>query len=275
MTAFVPRTIRDTEQAAAWASLREGIPTGMSEPLLGWVFYYFHHFNPSSGRYYQNKGSLRQVGIDLRLDVDSWDDLTRWMRADQDLFVNVIDWCLHRCTELEDAVALEVILRDGSSAWKMARRGEAFELQRRVDPTVEAVVQTSAPPETAAYHHLAEAWSYLHSQNRDPRAAYSEAVLAAEYAVGPVVIPNDQRPSLGKAINCMSDAPQKWVTALGEDGVKAVIAMMMALQRANQRHANADGTRPIVVSQAEAEAAVHLAANICHWFTSGAVTRAV
>ena len=39
------------------------------------------------------------------------------------------------------------------------------------------------------------------------------------------------------------------------------------------RHGTDDASTPLSVSQAEAEAAVHLAVTLVQWFTSGAVSR--
>jgi hypothetical protein len=55
----------------------------------------------------------------------------------------------------------------------------------------------------------------------DPKAAYAHAVIAVEFTVLPVVIPHDRKGTLGKARARMNGAPEKWGSALGEDGVEA------------------------------------------------------
>jgi hypothetical protein len=272
MARFVPRSIRGTDQEAQWVSLRQGIPSGMDEPLRAWVERIF--YRPPYG--YVDSERFSGIAIDLDMDLtgNPWSKLNLWMTNDPDRFFDIVDWCLHQCSDdPETAIELERLLVRGSSATKVAHVGDHFELQDRIDSTVEQAAKSAAAPGSASAHHLALAWSLVYGQNKIPNASYADAVLAAEFVVCAVVIPKDPQPSLGKAIPALRDAPTKFQSTLGEDGIEAAIAMMKALWRQHKRHAGTDSTEPIVTTQEEAEAAVHLAATLVHWFTSGVVSR--
>ena len=103
---------------------------------------------------------------------DPWQWVTSAMTASPVQFIDVVDWCLHRTSDIEDAAVLEVILSQGSSVWKVTRLGDVFELQNRIDSTVEIAARTSATPRSAAAHHLAESWSYVYGENQNPTAGY-------------------------------------------------------------------------------------------------------
>jgi hypothetical protein len=276
MPTFVPRSVRGTSGEDEWTSLRTGVPDGLTTPLLGWIHPFFHRYNTNYCRWHSDPAKLDAFSIDLGVDVDRahpWQRVTSAMIASPVHFIDVVDWCLHRTTDIEDAEALEDILSQGSSVWKVARSGQVFELQNRIDSTVEMAARASATPRSAAAHHLAEAWSYVYSQSQNPTAGYRAAVIAVECVVLPVVIPNDQIGTLGKAIHAMDAAPTKWMSSLGEYGVESAISMMRALWLQQRRHGMRDPSKPTAMSQPEAEAAVHLAATLVHWFTSGAISR--
>jgi hypothetical protein len=73
----------------------------------------------------------------------------------------------------------------------------------------------------------------------------------------------------------MKAAPHKWKVSLQPakgDPVMHVIGMMELLWTAQiDRHGTADETVPLTVSREEAEAAVHLALTLTHWFQTGIV----
>lgn len=125
-----------------------------------------------------------------------------------------------------------------------------------------------------AGEHLRIAWSEAYGRTPDSGKAYLEAVRAVEAAAAPVVIPRDPLPTLGKILTALSDRPEKWVVTLGGSSQQPVDtrAVMDMLWRSQfDRHGTADENVPMNVSDAEAEAAVHLAALLVHWFKTGAV----
>lgn len=215
------------------------------------------------------------IAMNYRLgdeEYGAWIELERGLTEEYgEFFLDVVDWCLHQTDDVESAEELEQMLAAAGSAWRVAVRGNTFELIDRVEPVAEEAARTAAPPATSASFHLNEAWSYCHGRTKSPKAAYDEAVLAVEAVVHPVVIPKDERATLGKALKAMRDTQTKWRSPLGEYGVEAAIAMMNALWKQNQRHGVAE--RPITVRQEEAETAVQLAVTLVRWFSSGGIAR--
>jgi hypothetical protein len=104
-------------------------------------------------------------------------------------------------------------------------------------------------------------------------------VRAVEVAAIPIVIPNDSGATLGRVIPALRDAPSKWRVVLtpsrGSNPVETVAHMCELLWKSQwDRHGVADESVPLNVSLEEAQTAVHLAATLVQWFTSGAVTLA-
>jgi hypothetical protein len=114
----------------------------------------------------------------------------------------------------------------------------------------------------------------IYGRHPDPAKAYDEAVRAVEAAAIPLVLPNGKVETLGKVLRHFKDAPDKWVLAIeGDDGnIAALTAMIEMLWRGHVgRHSGGPNSRP--QRQDEAEMAVHLAATLVQWFTSGTVQR--
>jgi hypothetical protein len=100
-----------------------------------------------------------------------------------------------------------------------------------------------------------------------------------EASAGPVLTPDDPRPSLGKMIAALRDGKDKWDFTFTVDSTvnpKDVLLQMMQLLWTNEysRHVDADPTAPLHVSQPEAESAVVLALTLVNWFVSGAIISA-
>jgi hypothetical protein len=274
---FVPRSVRGTDEEAGWNALRPGAPDGVRQPLLEWIADWFNvtiQLRYVSGSTFR---LLHECASDLRFHLSSdpfyvWAQFEIVMTEQPDQIIDVLDWCLHR-SSAKQAGRAERLLERVHSAYKVSPRGDAFEIVDRIGPTVTAAVQSAAPPHSVAAHHLEAAWSHVYGRTNNPDAGYAESVKAVEAVVLPVVIPKDSRGTLGKAIDSMSSAPGKWKSTLGADGVTAAIAMLDALWRQQRRHASAKSSVPISSTQDEAEAALHLAATLVHWFDSGVVSK--
>ena len=87
------------------------------------------------------------------------------------------------------------------------------------------------------------------------------------------MIPDDPKATLGKAIGAMKAKPEKWVTEIGN--VDTVLRMLESVwQSQSDRHGTNEVTRPLNVTQQEAEAALHLALALVHLFRTQAIRRA-
>lgn len=150
-------------------------------------------------------------------------------------------------------------------------------LTRRVDPTVRDAadrVVNSAP--TTAATHLRSAWTAAYGLHPDPTTAYRDAVRAVEAVACPLVLPNADKPTLGTMRDHLRDAGHKWQIALvnkdDDPDVTPLVAMLERLWTGQvSRHGGGRNFRE--QTQAEAEAAVHLAATLVHWLSTGVLTK--
>lgn len=175
---------------------------------------------------------------------------------------------------------LETLLREGSSAWRVNDSFSA--LTRRVDVTVTAAAQASegtamaVPAAGSAGGQLRAACDALYGLHPDPSAAYRDAIRAVESAAHATIEPNNAKATLGTMLGQFRNAPHVYRIAIpGPDGTGSItpLTAMMELLWTGQtsRHGGQAPTRPETFE--EAQVAVHLAATLVQWFTSGAVTR--
>ncbi|MFD3719330.1 hypothetical protein [Streptomyces sp. NPDC058674] len=166
---------------------------------------------------------------------------------------------------------LDDMLADAGSAFEVDWRQRC--LRRRVDATVTAAVEQAISMD--AGRHLEAAWAATYGRHPDPSKAYDEAVRAVEAAAIPVVLPKSTQDSLGKVLAHLRDAASKWELAIeGRNGgdVTPVREMISLLWKGHvARHPGSPGFRR--QRQDEAQMAVHLAASLVHWFTTGAIRR--
>jgi hypothetical protein len=89
-----------------------------------------------------------------------------------------------------------------------------------------------------------------------------------------LVSPNDKLATLGKMVAELKSNATKYLVILLGNGDFVTIARLMAQllwTGQHDRHGNFDASKPISVSQVEAEAAVHLAALLVQWFETGVI----
>ncbi|MFL5799803.1 MAG: hypothetical protein ACJ77A_17985 [Actinomycetota bacterium] len=203
------------------------------------------------------------------------------MERDPTKFLDAVDFLVHRAGTHGQAVpemeTLDDILEEGGSMWRVAVRDGEPRLERRVEESVASVVEDVVARTGRAGQYLALAWTDLYGRNPNPSGAYREAVKAVEAAAQPILLPQNDRATLGQLIAAVRDAPTKWTVNLKPsqgDPTTDLLGMMQLLWRAEyDRHGTASGEVPLQVGAEEAEAAVHLAATLVHWFHSGTVVR--
>lgn len=209
---------------------------------------------------------------------EAFRDLWNRAQSDPDLLLDIVDFCLGSGqSHWQRIEALRVALDEGGSAWTVGKGSDGnWELQRRIDPTTQALVKDAAGSNKRAEHHLAAAWSEIYGRNPSPSEGYREAVRAVETVAIPVISPNKPTATLGSLIADMRAKPVKWTTCLNPpapiDDVGQVIGMMELLWKAQlDRHGTPDPTAPLHVTPEKAEAGLHLAATLVHWFQSGVI----
>ena len=189
-----------------------------------------------------------------------------------DLLLSYLSASRHYAKE-QLADELNAFLYQGGSKWCVSAGRDSLEERVALEAAERAAQLTTAG--TRAGEHLREAWHSVYGRNPNPSHAYREAVRGVEVAAIPVVSPKNDKATLGTIIRDMKAAPKKWKVSLQPakgDPVEHVIGMMELLWTAQfDRHGTADESVPLSVGAEEAEAAIHLALTLTHWFQTGIV----
>lgn len=166
---------------------------------------------------------------------------------------------------------LNLMLFASGSAWQVVEvEGATSSLERRVEAPVEQAARAEMERGGNAGRHLQTAWHAVYGRTSNASTAYREAVRAVEASAKPILTPTDPVATLGKMIRAIRDKPTKWITTVGT--VEGLADMMGALWTSQlDRHGTDDESVPLSVSPTQAEAALHLAATLVHWFRSGHV----
>ncbi len=277
-----PLSLRGSDPDPRFDEPSEGLPPWLKGPVLEWVE---DAFLPGG---YENDEALRALQLDFRLEeplgaggIYPRNDLINRMHADDDFALDVLDWMVHNHRyfsaghrSAEWVGELGLLLNQGGSAWEVITLDYmSHQLTRRaVGPVVEVLEQT-ATEATRAHSHLSNAWSKLMGRRPDPSGAYREAVRAVEAVAKPVILPNNDRATLGQMIAAMREKPEKWTVTIGTvDNVRAQMQTVWTGQL--DRHGTDDETVPLNVSPAEADAAFSACLNIVRLFVGGHVVHA-
>lgn len=92
--------------------------------------------------------------------------------------------------------ALNQLLIDGGSVWNATPTG----LQRRVDPPVQAAFEAASSPHDVASTELEEAWRNTYGRHPDASDAWDHAIKAVEAILIPIILPNQDKPTLGQVV---------------------------------------------------------------------------
>jgi hypothetical protein len=289
----VPLYARMTEAGASeFARLHSGIPAWMRESLWEWLRQRLcKYVGTYPDQYWDPRvAAIREIERLCRLDsgwsgsgndfsdrTNGLEALRRVLYENEVAFLTAVDLWLPR-TDDSSHMELEIILLDAASEWRVGEFESQSALVKRIDETVQRAAEVLARQGTRAGNLLSDAWRHAFSMQRDASASYRCSVRAVEAAAGPILTPDDPRPSLGKMIAALRDGMSKWTFTFTIDSAvepKKVLLEMMQLLWTNEysRHVDADPTSPLHVSQEEAESAVVLALTLVNWFTSGAITR--
>ncbi|MFF1872353.1 hypothetical protein [Kitasatospora herbaricolor] len=175
---------------------------------------------------------------------------------------------------------LQRLLDDACSRYTVRSDGRA--LVARVDPAVARTLKASLdsadrPERGSASEHLHEAITQAYALTPDPVKAYSEAIKAVESAAHATLDPKRDRATLGTMLGELPKIAHKLVFEIEgadpQNGIEMVRRMMLQLwDGQTSRHGKQRPTRK--ETPTEAVAAVHLAAVLVQYFSSGAIRRA-
>lgn len=254
----------------------EGVPDHLRGPLTAWLADAIRCWDTLP----------IEVAMRLRFSISTHDgetaadELLAAAAGNPDLFFDAVDALLSISAEdpgdglADDTIQyLDAILREGGSVWQVSPDQGA--LIQRVNPAVIRAVASVMSPAGEAEQHLAAAWRAAYGRHPDPPRAYSEAVLAVEAAGGHLVLPRDSAATLGKMNNHIRDALGRWHIGIslpadgGPDAAPLLAMTGLLWDGQSGRHGSGNRTGP--VTQQAAEMAVHLAATLVQWFTSGGI----
>jgi hypothetical protein len=212
---------------------------------------------------------------------DLLEDLLTRIAEDDEFGLDVLDWMLHEWRQFEAypgdaaewAKTLGNRLSQGGSAWEVVANDDRFQLSRRaVGPVVEVLEQT-ATEASRAHSHLTAAWTKLTGRGPDPSGAFRESVRAVEAVAKPVVLPRDDRATMGSMIAALREKPEKWTVTLGS--IDDLRSQMEAVWKGQlDRHGTDDESVPLNVSPTEADAAFSTCLNLVRLFAGDHVTQA-
>jgi hypothetical protein len=287
-----PLSVRETNGAEAYDGPHDGVPEWMFGALWDWITKRYPltrvlmsgaYDDPAASDTYRRI----QMALGLSLEQPGREALARRMQSTLHgiavqrpaVLLDVADyWLAHDAAgERVAKRELDDLLRASRSVWTVTP-GEPAYLARRVAAEVRdaaiALGDTGRPAE-----HLSRAWRALYGRNPNPSEGYREVVKAVEVAARPVVSPDNGRTTLGTIIHDMRTKPDKWTVGLKHHTpggqVSAVVGMLDLLWSGqSDRHGDPDPAAPLEVTQDEAEAALHLALTLVHWFSRGVVMRA-
>ena len=174
---------------------------------------------------------VRESSVRMMLDTRSGQEL-----------LELVDFCLAKEVlnqgPSQAASRLEEILESSGSVWTVGLRGERLGLLRRVSEEEKKLFLSTQGPITSAGKLLAEAWEAFYGINPNYELAHSQAVKAVEEAILPLVLPNDKKGTLGKALGELKENSTKEKKS---EGLKfplnpAVVPMLETIWNQGSRH---------------------------------------
>ena len=266
-------------------TLHDGVPDWLDQPLRDWLQIVF---TDEGG-----EGSERLAGRVL-MRLRWWKDnqqqryVARLAVSPQTELLTVVDAVLQLHPAWDPGVGipaslfrvkvggLDDILTDAGSLYQIDFNRRC--LVRRVDATVQAAVDAAIATATSTVAgHLRTAWVAAYGLHPDPDKAYDHAVLAIEDLTCPLVCPRNIKATLGVVVSDLRNQAAQWElsienTSTGQPaGIDSVVQVLDLLWKGQSRHGGNPNSRQ--QTQAEAEAAVQMAAALTQWLTAGVLHR--
>ncbi len=271
-------------------ALHEGVPPWLRVPLLKWAA-------TVTTATYQNEYWETKQANNVEL-LEEYETATRAVNTrlvefrqkgvlglfevmDAEEFLDFVDFLVYKqgASDFEGIKALralEAILADAGSAWRVGKRNGHAALEQRVPEGVAEAIDSIAQLPGHAGALLAEAWNAGFGRAPDSEKAYAKAIKAVEAAAIPLVSPSNKAATLGTVLAQMKQQGN-WGLEMSREHNEyptrqALIGMMQTLWTGqNDRHAGQPGYASS--TPREAEAAVLLAVPLVQWFSSGAIAR--
>lgn len=204
----------------------------------------------------------------------SWRDLRFAMRADDSLYLDVLDMLL-RIVDENEMERLEELLWEVAHEYRVDFANRR--LVQRVDETAHDAYVSAITPEDHASESLRKAWALTFGRDRDSAKAWDQATNAIEVLLQPIVSPNDSAATLGKMLGALRDGAAKFEAALpareangaSEAGLQRFIHGVSLVGYRPARH----GTDRRPVNPQESRAVVFQAVTVVSWLRDGVLRR--
>jgi hypothetical protein len=203
--------------------------------------------------------------------------------GDPRVMLDVTDYLLSKTTpgtnttDARRLQELDRLLMEAGSMYRVDMEGEPPRLIRRVEGSVEEAARVTMSREDTAGNLLRRAWNSVYGRHPNPSDGYRQAVRAVEAAAIPIVLPNDASATLGKVIGNLRSHPDLWHLSFTHRTephrpIQTLVSMLTLLWEGQYDRHVGEGV-PLLVSQEEAETALHLSVTLVQWFIAGQVSR--
>lgn len=278
----VSRWLPPGADPAKYAELSEGIPPWMAAPFGAWFRSELTSRNVGGGASYktglvQEFDTLTRRSQPLATEFSKRGPAYLTGKFDVDELLHFVDFLVYKNslkTDSESAAALEKVLTEAGSAWRVGTRDGNAGLERRVPEGVQIAAEAVMSNSGTAGELLSEAWHAAFGQSPDFEEAYEKAIKAVEEAGAAVVAPKNSVTTLGSMARDM-EAQGDWALSLAVNPKHptqdVTTKMVRALWEGQESRHGGNGYRK--PTQEEAESAVLLAVPLVQWFTSGGLAR--
>lgn len=163
------------------------------------------------------------------------------------------DWrIVHDEIYMEEVGKLNVVLKDGRSAWRIAWPGGGLVLHTPRE--MEELFTSVQDADNVAAKYLEDAWQYAWGTESNGDSAFQSAIRALEASFRSAVIPDNGSANLGDVARALHDKPEKWIARLanhrgdaGEDadenGVVGLANILDMLWRCRLAHGESEQYR--------------------------------
>lgn len=142
------------------------------------------------------------------LDNSYCQDATRWNT--EILILDLIDWLLdYGCDGKE---MLDEILCHAGHELRVSPEGDR--LVERIDPVNWNSYEEVVRPKDSASRLMQDAWALAFGRDPNLLEAWNNAIKSIETLLKPVVLPDDEKATIGKMTKALRDKPEKWACFL-------------------------------------------------------------
>jgi hypothetical protein len=140
---------------------------------------------------------------------------------------------------------------------------------------VQAAFDAASSPQDVASDQLTEAWANAYGRHPDPADAWDHAIKAVEAILIPIVVPNQNKPTLGHVVSHLDTQRRLWKLLLRgqrrDHSIEPLVHMLRLMWPDSGRHGSPTPEPPATLE--EAQAVVHLAVTIVQWGRDGQIVR--